>query len=102
MTKQGEVRDWNKDKEEINQFMDGWFPGGASNTKSAVLAFFYFAKEALPYYHQQYASAEAREKKLREAIEHELIYASVRDNYGRAKKLKTLLVSLYPKEEEAK
>lgn len=64
MTKQ--VRDWQEDKNELDLFMDGWFPGGASNTRDAVLAFFYFAKEALPYYHQQYAAEKERADKLEE------------------------------------
>ena len=64
MTKQ--VRDWQEDKNELDLFMDGWFPGGASNTRDAVLAFFYFAKEALPYYRQQYAAKKKRADKLEE------------------------------------
>lgn len=80
------------------------------------------AREALPYWLQQYAAekeradklqtelseyteanwkAFEREKKLREAIEEEINCHILLGTYKRADELRELLVSLYPKEEEA-
>lgn len=47
-------------------------------------------------------AAEAREKKLREAIEEEVKCHILLGTYKRADELRELLASLYPKEEEAK
>lgn len=97
-----EVRDWQKDKEEIDLFMDGWFPGGASNNNEAVKAFFYFAKDALPHYHQQYAAEKERaEKAEQRARATDAMEAAARatgaaliEAEGREKKLREAIKSL--------
>lgn len=97
MTKQ--VRDWNKDMEIVNEFIDGWFPEGPSNTKSAFLAYGHFAIEALPYYLQQYAAEKERADRLTSALKI-IVYES--DDEKTRDYAASVLMSLYPKEEEAK
>ncbi len=52
--------------------------------------------------YDQLTAAEAREKKLREAIEEEVKCHILLGTYKRADELRELLASLYPKEEESK
>ncbi|MFD1179497.1 hypothetical protein ACFQ3W_24815 [Paenibacillus puldeungensis] len=121
MTKQ--VRDWHKDMElvaeaatwEFELTFDG--EGNivkdtqiiAENVGASHAGTIFNAFEALLYWLQQYAAAEAREKKLREALEHCIkeypqwdskeIAAGIMLDY-----MKNVLSIIYPldKEEEAK
>lgn len=117
MTKQ--VRDWHKDKEFMNK------KAPLSYNDLGVICY-----EIAPYWHEEAAAekdradkaeqqieslerewrrakyrafnTEAREKKLREAIEEEVKCHILLGTYKRADELRELLASLYPKEVEAK
>lgn len=104
-----EVRDWNKDMElckeheYLKKLCSGWEP--KAHGQSVPLE---DTEDILKYWLQQYTAekeradkAEAREKKLREAIEEEVKCHILLGTYKRADELRELLASLYPKEEEA-
>lgn len=84
-------RNWQEDKTLCEEML-------MNNLKAqrAVLA---ETPEMPLYWLQQYAAAETREKKLREAIEDRIRGCITIADYNHADALKKLLASLYPEEE---
>lgn len=93
MTKQ--VRDWQEDME-----MDS--PIGYSPPESMEHPIIAMLKQQYEAEKERADKAEAREKKLREAIEDRIRGCITIADYNHADALEKLLASLYPEEEEAK
>lgn len=96
MTKQ--VRDWQKDMESCE---------GVERGEWSIHDLMVEQSQISTYWLQQYAAAEAREKKLREAIEKAIKEKSQWGDTGNAldvvtRYLSDTLATIYPKEEQAK
>lgn len=126
MTEQGEVRDWQKDNDrlqEIKSIFDapGYIFYGelnedgfvSENVADASGDFEWLIKQVeaekeradklqaeLSEYTEAHWKAFEREKKLREAIEEEIKKGIIWGDYNRAEALEQLLASIYPLEKE--